>query len=105
MNLIAHLGHLPYLGAGCFRRQVVIQPQRAGRDNAWPIDLALLDMIPKRDVSFCRSASGKDRRIAGFELSLHLRLLVRSGIDVPVRIDKTWHCRHALCIDGLATRG
>src|SRR4029453_7973635 len=40
---------------------------------------------------------------AGFEQGLHLRLLVRSSVDVPVSIDEARHRAHALRVDGLET--
>src|SRR5262249_42107003 len=69
------------------------------------VDHAFLDVLPESDVSFGRTASGKDRRVAGFEKCLHLGLLVGSGIDVPVSVNEPGHRRHALGIDGRTTRG
>ena len=62
-------------------------------------------MIPERDVSFRRPASRQHGGVARFEQRLHLRLLVGSGIDVPMSIYKPWHGSHAFGIDGLAARG
>ena len=38
-----------------------------------PLMSALVDVIPERDVSFRRTASGQDGRVSGFEKRLHLR--------------------------------
>ena len=61
----------------------------------------ILDVIPERDVAVRGAAAGEDRRVAGFELGLHLRLLVGSGVDVPVGVDevRAWHSCPLASID------
>jgi hypothetical protein len=61
-------------------------------------------VIPERNVSFRWTTSGKDGRIARFEKSLHLYLLVWTRINVAMRIDKARHGGHAFCIYGCAGR-
>src|SRR5437870_1282457 len=60
-------------------------------------------MVLEGQVPFGRTAPGQDRRISGVEKLLHLLLLIRSGVDVAVSVDKPRHCAHAFCIDGLHT--
>src|SRR5580693_10591006 len=102
-KLDSHVGHFPYLSASRFR-SVIVQPQGAGGDNARSIDDALLDVIPERDVSFRRTAPGQYGRVTGFEKSLHLRLFIGSGIDVPMSIDEAGHGGHAFGVNGLPAR-
>src|SRR5215831_5816796 len=59
-------------------------------------------MIPERNVSVRRAASRQHGGVTGFEQRLHLRLLVRSGVDMPVCIDEPGHRRHAFRIDYLS---
>ena len=103
-KLDPHGGHFSYFGAGRFRG-VIVQSQDARRDDARSVDEAGLDVIPERDVAVGRTAAGQDGRVAGLELSLHLRLLVGSGIDVAVRIDEPGHRRHPFGVDGPAAGG
>ena len=84
------------ISARAISGRVVGQPNLPGRNDARAVDDALLDVIAERDVAVGRTAAGEDRRVAGFELRLHLRLLVGPGVDVPVRIDEPGHRRHAL---------
>ena len=79
--------------------------QRARRDDARSVDERPTRCDPERDVAVRRTAAREDGRVAGFELGLHLRLLVGAGIDVPVRIDESRHRGHALGVDGPAARG
>jgi hypothetical protein len=92
--------HLADFGARRIRR-VLVEAQRAGRDDARPVDLARFDLVAQRDVAFGGTAGGEKRRVARFELGLHLRLLHRTGVEVPVRVDEPWHGRHALGVDRL----
>ena len=92
------LGHLADLGAGHLGR-VVVQPQRPGRDDARPVDDALVDVIAQRDVAFRGSAAGQHRGVAGFEQRLHLRLFVGAGVDVAVGVDEAGHGGHAFGVD------
>ena len=61
-------------------------------------------MLAQSDVAVAGAAAREDRRIAGLELALHLRLLLGPRVDVPVRVDETGHRAHALRVDDLAAR-
>ena len=111
VNLDTEVGNLTHFGARLLGRES--QPHRSGWDDARSVDDALFDMVPQRQVSLSRTASGQDGRISGFQKLLHLRLLVGSGIDMPVGIDIPGHGGHAfgvddlqpLCIRGARARG
>src|SRR5262249_43901762 len=82
-------------------RSIVRDVDSAGGYNARPLDETFLDVVSKRDVSFCRTATRQHRRITCIEQFLHLLLLIRAGIDVPMAIDETRHRRHSMHIDRL----
>ena len=83
---------------------VLGEPQALRRNDARTVDLAGLDVLAQRDVAVAGAAAGENRRVAGLELALHLRLLLGPGVDVPVRVDEARHRAHALGVDDLAAR-
>ena len=89
------------LGTRRIRRHVVVEPQRAGRDDARTVDLTLLDVIAQRDVAFRRAAAGEHRRVSRLEKILHLLLLVRPGVDVAMGVDEARQRGHAFRVDRL----
>jgi hypothetical protein len=58
-------------------------------------------MLAQRQVAVAGAAARQDRRVPGFELALHLRLLLGPRVDVPVRVDETRHRAHAARVDDL----
>src|SRR5262249_4664117 len=77
-----------------------IEPAR--RDDSRSLDDAFVDVIPQREVTLGRTAAGENRRVAGVEQRLHLLLLVRAGVDVPMRVDEAGTRGQTTAVDRLA---